>query len=95
MPGLPDGATKWGSNAICANQAMYAPRRFVSVQGHPEFNGAIVHELLDVRHAAGRISKAQFEDALHRCDDVHDGELISSVFVRFLLDGREEGATFP
>ncbi|CAI4210773.1 unnamed protein product [Parascedosporium putredinis] len=42
---FPSDAVPLGSTDICAVQAMYAPRRYFSVQGHPEFTEDIVREI--------------------------------------------------
>ena len=67
---------------------MYAPKRFISVQGHPEFSGPLVRMILEARHMAGIIPTPLFEDAIRRVDDEHDGELIAEVFLNFVREGR-------
>ena len=65
---------------------MYAPKRFISVQGHPEFQGSFVRTMLEARHKMGIIDKSDFEDAIRRVDDEQDGALIGGVFLKFLLE---------
>lgn len=75
-----------GSTSICAIQGMYVPKKLVTVQGHPEFNGEIVREILEVRRKAGVFSDEVFEDGLSRVDRYQDGVLVAQAFLRFLLE---------
>ena len=84
--GCPPGVECWASSPRCQNQAMYAPKRFISVQGHPEFQGSFVRPILEARHNMGLFDDAVFEDAIRRVDDEHDGPVIGGVFLRFLLE---------
>lgn len=82
----PPGATILGSSPLCAAQGLYAPRRFVTVQGHPEFNGEIQKEIIDSWTQAGIFSEAQSQDALSRVNNPHDGVAIGTTFLTFLLE---------
>ena len=84
--GFPDNVEIWAMSPICPNQAMLRPKRFITVQGHPEFNGPIERFMLEARHAKGVIDTPTFKDAILRVDDEHDGEFISGIFVNFLLE---------
>ena len=68
---------------------MYSPGHFVTVQGHPEFTGDIVTEIVGLRTEAGIFSKEQSTDALGRAKNQHDGVAIGAVFLKFLLQGVE------
>ncbi len=65
---------------------MYIPRRMIAVQGHPEFNGFIMREMLARRYEMGLFDAATLQDAMLRADDAHDGVHIAGVFLRFLRD---------
>lgn len=78
-----------GSSPLCAVQGMYSPGHFVTVQGHPEFTGDIVDEIVRMRTDAGVFSKEQSADALSRAGRPHDGVAIGTVFLKFLLEGVE------
>lgn len=78
-----------GSSPRCAVQGMYSPGHFITVQGHPEFTGEIVSEIVELRTEAGVFSKEQSEDALNRAGEPHDGVAIGMVFLKFLLQGVE------
>ncbi|PLB47196.1 class I glutamine amidotransferase-like protein [Aspergillus steynii IBT 23096] len=82
----PANVVPLGSSPRCAVQGMYLPGRFVTVQGHPEFNEEIVTEVVTLRGKAGVFSKEQTEDALERAKNEHDGVAIGSVFLNFLLE---------
>jgi hypothetical protein len=65
---------------------MYAPSRFVTVQGHPEFTGEIVTEIVQNRARLGVFNESQAQDALERAGNEHDGVAIGTAFLRFLLE---------
>lgn len=85
----PPNVVPLGSSPRCAVQGMYSPGHFLTVQGHPEFNGEIVSEIVRLRTEAGVFSKEQSEDALNRAGWTHDGVAVGVVFLRFLLEGVE------
>ena len=70
----------------CAVHAIYASKRLITVQGHPEFNEEIMREILSMRHEQGIFTDAQFEDATARADKYQDGVVVSQAFVKFLLE---------
>ncbi|OGE48314.1 hypothetical protein PENARI_c030G04986 [Penicillium arizonense] len=82
----PPDVTPLGSSPRCAVQGMYSPRRFVTVQGHPEFTGDIVTEIIESRAKSGIFKEAQGKDALSRAHNEHDGVAIGAVFLKFLLE---------
>ncbi|KAL4931630.1 type 1 glutamine amidotransferase [Aspergillus undulatus] len=82
----PEGVTALGSSGRCAVQGMYKAGKFVTVQGHPEFKGDIVEEVVNLRAEAGVFDKEQAEDALERASKPHDGLAIGVAFLRFLLE---------
>lgn len=82
----PENVTLLGSSPRCAVQGMYAPRRFVTVQGHPEFTREIETEIIQRRAEAGVFSEEQARDALGRAGNEHDGVAIGTTFLKFLLE---------
>ncbi|KAG9237811.1 class I glutamine amidotransferase-like protein [Amylocarpus encephaloides] len=70
----------------CAVHGMYVPRRLITVQGHPEFTGDIMKDILVARHKQGLFDDALFEDALGRFDEDHDGVVTATAFLKFLLE---------
>lgn len=85
----PANVTPLGSSPRCAVQGMYLPGKFITVQGHPEFTGYIVTEIVITRAKLGVFSKEVSEDALDRAVIEHDGLAIGTVFLNFLLEDRE------
>ncbi|KOC08916.1 class I glutamine amidotransferase [Aspergillus flavus AF70] len=81
----PTNVIPLGSSSNCAIQGMYRPGKFITVQGHPEFNGFIVSEVVNKRARAGVFPKELSDDALARVELAHDGLDILVVFLRFLL----------
>jgi GMP synthase-like glutamine amidotransferase len=82
----PSNVTPLGSSPRCEVQGMYREGKFITVQGHPEFSGDIVSEVVKLRAEAGVFEKEQAEDALRRADKPHDGVKIGVAFLRFLLE---------
>ena len=82
----PEGVEELGSSPVCRVQGMYAPRRLITVQGHPEFDQEIVTEILESRHAMGIFDDEAFEAAMRRVGRPHDGVVVGKAFVDFLLD---------
>ncbi|CAG8274944.1 unnamed protein product [Penicillium olsonii] len=83
---VPPNVISLGSSPRCEVQGMYAARRFITVQGHSEYNEAIVKEIVNIRTRAG-VFKAEFaQDALDRAGKDHDGLGIATVFLKFLLE---------
>lgn len=83
---IPPDVISLGSSPRCEVQGMYAPRRFITVQGHPEFNGEIVTAIVRVRAEMGVFKEEFTRDALDRANNEHDGVAIGAVFLRFLLE---------
>ena len=82
----PQGVEDLGSSPICKVQGMYAPRRLMTVQGHPEFNQEIMTEILNSRHALGVFDDEAFQIGMERVVKPHDGLIVSQAFIRFLLE---------
>lgn len=88
----PDGVEKLAYTAKCSVHGMYLANRFITVQGHPEFDERITKELLTARNAAGIIDDNTFQDAMTRADKHHDGVLVAQAFLRFLLNADRQTA---
>ncbi|CEJ58459.1 hypothetical protein PMG11_07113 [Penicillium brasilianum] len=82
----PSAVTLLGSSPRCAVQGMYSPRRFITVQGHPEFNEEIEIEIVNHLTKEGVFSEIQAQEALSRVGNEHDGVSIGGTFLKFLLD---------
>ncbi|KAF2217343.1 hypothetical protein CERZMDRAFT_109087 [Cercospora zeae-maydis SCOH1-5] len=82
----PKGTEPLGHSPRCDVQGMYIKNRLITVQGHPEFNGDIVAELLDSRHEKGIFDDAMYKDGMDRVRLHHDGVTIGAAFLRFLLE---------
>ena len=82
----PDGVESLAYTEKCAVQGMYVPQRFITVQGHPEFDEEIMRELMIVRHEAGIFDDEVFEDSMGRVDKYQDGVVVSKAFLEFLLE---------
>ncbi|KAJ5690398.1 hypothetical protein N7462_004790 [Penicillium macrosclerotiorum] len=82
----PGDVTLLGFSPRCAVQGMYSPRRFITVQGHPEFTGEIETEIIKNRTKTGVFTEEQARDALDRAGNEHDGVAIGTTFLKFLLE---------
>ncbi|KAJ5312338.1 hypothetical protein PENANT_c011G05694 [Penicillium antarcticum] len=82
----PPNVIPLGSSPRCAVQGMYTPRRFITVQGHPEFTGDMVTTIVGSRAESGIFKPDQARDALSRAHNQHDGVDIGAVFLKFLLE---------
>lgn len=82
----PQSVEKLGHTAVCEVQGMYIRGRLITVQGHPEFNGDIVSELLDSRHDRGIFDDVMYKDGMSRVRNHHDGVAVGAGFLRFLLE---------
>ncbi|CAK7211718.1 hypothetical protein SCUCBS95973_001214 [Sporothrix curviconia] len=79
----PAGAIPLASTDKCAVQGMLVPGRAVTVQGHPEFTGTIVREILESRHDGGILDDSIYQNGIDVVDDAHDGEAIARAFLKF------------
>ena len=82
----PAGVESLGHSPVCKVQGMYAPRRLLTVQGHPEFNQEIMEEILDTRHKTGIFDDEAYETHMKKVAMEHDGVVVSQAFLRFLLE---------
>jgi GMP synthase-like glutamine amidotransferase len=83
---FPPNTTPLAHTPRCANQGMYSTQhRFLTVQGHPEFNRDMVTKILTARRDAHVISDEMYQDGIKRVGDTHGGAVIARAFLRFLL----------
>lgn len=82
----PSSVEKLGNTSVCEVQGMYIKNRLITIQGHPEFTGDIVSELLETRHARGILDDNLYNDGMNRVRNNHDGVAVGAAFVRFLLE---------
>lgn len=85
LPSCPADVECLGSSPRCPVQGLYSKSRFISMQGHPEYNAEIAGELMDLRRGI-LLSEETFGDGKSRVQNPHDGEMIAATFLRFLLD---------
>lgn len=99
----PPGVEKLGYTPRTEVPALYVQNRLISVQGHPEFDGAIVAAIAQSRYDMGLFDQELYDDAMskfryRRCTDIadfrigrvyhpHHGSHIGYIFVKFLLNG--------
>jgi GMP synthase-like glutamine amidotransferase len=87
---VPEGAENLGATERCEIQGLYAPGRYISVQGHPEFTEDIVREILLARGHAGIFTGDELEDYLSRVGLEHDGVVVAKAFLKFIKEGTEQ-----
>ena len=84
---FPKNSIPLGSNNICEVQGFYSPGKYITVQGHPEFNEEIISEILFNRHTVGIFTDEVYNDAMKRAPLPHDGVAISKAFLKFWREG--------
>lgn len=82
----PKGVENLAYTSKCDVHAMYVPRRLITIQGHPEFTGDIMREILTTRHKLGVFDKETYDEMMGRVDKYQDGVVVSQAFLRFLLE---------
>ncbi|KAH8722338.1 class I glutamine amidotransferase-like protein [Phaeosphaeriaceae sp. PMI808] len=82
----PAGVEKLCASPRCLVQGMYKKDKFISVQGHPEFNEGIMVEVVKTRNKQGIFTDEQARDAIERSGKQHDGVNIAKAYLRFLLE---------
>jgi GMP synthase-like glutamine amidotransferase len=82
----PEGVEHLGHTDRCSVQGMYIKNRLITVQGHPEFNGDVVSELLRRRHDQGIFDDEMYNEGMSRVQKPHDGVAVAVGFLRFLLE---------
>ncbi|QSZ28762.1 hypothetical protein DSL72_003267 [Monilinia vaccinii-corymbosi] len=70
----------------CATHGMYIKGRLITVQGHPEFTGDIVRELMEARHDVGIFDDETFNEAIGRIKEDHDGVVVAQAFLKFMRE---------
>lgn len=83
---FPEGLESLGSSPVCSVQGMYAPRRVITVQGHPEFTARIMREIVETRHKTGIFDDEAYKAHGTKIELPHDGVAVASGFIRFLLE---------
>ena len=83
----PPGVEELGSSDTCKVQGMYAPGKFITVQGHPEFTEPIVRELVIYRHAQKIFDERTYDEGMKKVAKEHDGLIVATAFINFLLEG--------
>jgi GMP synthase-like glutamine amidotransferase len=83
---LPEGVENLGQTDICAIHGMYAQRRLISVQGHPEHTSDISREILDMRRKMGIFSDETYREMIGRVDREHDGVVVGVAVIKFLQE---------
>ena len=81
----PSGVIPLGASPVCEVQGMFRPQKFLTLQGHPEFNGEIMVHLLKASDDLGFEDKTLFEDAMSRVHDDHDGTIVAATMLKFLI----------
>ncbi len=82
----PEGVEELGSSPVCQVQGMYSPKRFITTQGHPEFNQEIMTEIINTRHATGIFDDEAYKKHMGKVELPHDGLIVSQAFLKFLLE---------
>lgn len=80
----PEGAEPLAETDVCSTQGFLLPGKAITVQGHPEFTGEIVTEILGLRVETKIISQDLYKSGMDRVRDDHDGVKIAQAFLKFV-----------
>lgn len=80
---IPEGTQLVAYNDVCEIQGLYIPHRLITFQGHPEYDGQTVRDIVDVRESLGVFSKEYAEECRAHSKFPQDGPHIAR---RFLQD---------
>lgn len=81
----PVGTESLGSSAVCDVQGQFRSGKLLTLQAHPEFNGEIMRQLLEVSDDLGFEDRTLWEHAMKRSQVPHDGELVAEVAINFVM----------
>lgn len=80
----PAGAEELAETDVCASQGFILPGKAITVQGHPEFTGEIVPEIMGLRHETGIFDDELYKSGMERAQKEHDGVRIAQTFLKFV-----------
>jgi GMP synthase-like glutamine amidotransferase len=83
---IPQGIESLAHSPVCSVQGMYASKRLLTVQGHPEFTQEIMEEILDTRHKTGIFDDEAYETHMKKVALEHDGVAVGRAFLRFMSE---------
>ncbi|MEM7733891.1 MAG: type 1 glutamine amidotransferase [Pseudomonadota bacterium] len=86
----PSGASVIGSNAFCENAALLYDNRILTIQPHPEFDGEIVQQLIDLR-GKGLVEPDRLSAAQTVQHEPHDSARFVDRIARFFREGASHG----
>ncbi|KAF9436055.1 hypothetical protein BGZ76_004934 [Entomortierella beljakovae] len=83
---VPDNFTLLASTAHTPNQSMISDdKQIVTLQGHPEFTGTIMREIIKFRTANGIFSQELSEAALKTIDSPLDSDKAAARLIKFVV----------
>ncbi|KAF9351485.1 hypothetical protein BGX26_010517 [Mortierella sp. AD094] len=84
---VPEGFTLLATTAHTANQSMISnDNRIVTLQGHPEFTGAIMREFIKFRTANGTFNKELSESSMKLVDNPLDSDKVAARLLQFTVE---------
>ena len=82
----PEGVEELGWSDQCEVQAMYIPKKVITIQAHPEFTEDMMRELLEARRKQKIFNEEVYQDGIGRAAKPQDGVLVAKAFLRFLME---------
>jgi GMP synthase-like glutamine amidotransferase len=70
---------------VCHNQGFYKPGAYITLQGHPEFNGFIIRDIVETRKKLGVFDDETANEYIKRSTGPNDGSTIAKSLVEFLV----------
>eukprot|EP01111_Echinosteliopsis_oligospora_P017401 TRINITY_DN7515_c0_g1_i1.p1 TRINITY_DN7515_c0_g1~~TRINITY_DN7515_c0_g1_i1.p1 ORF type:complete len:258 (-),score=31.53 TRINITY_DN7515_c0_g1_i1:18-770(-) len=81
---LPSGTLPIAETNACSVQGMLIPGKIFTLQGHPEFTGQIVSEILKKIREGGGIDEGEYKSGMARVLEEHDGVIVGQALLRFM-----------
>lgn len=83
----PDSAILLGSTEHTKIQGLYKPKRLLTIQAHPEFDGELMHLVYDLMEDHGDLTKAEVAQGKAQIAGETDAKVVLDAFARFLVEG--------
>lgn len=81
---VPKGTELLAYNDVCQVQGLYRPNKLVTFQGHPEYDGRTVRDIVETRESSGVFSNDQAESYRERSRQPEDGPAIATRMLKDL-----------
>ncbi|SFJ05579.1 type 1 glutamine amidotransferase [Jannaschia pohangensis] len=81
----PEGATCLASSPFCTNAMLSYGHKAFTVQPHPEFDGPLIHDMIQMRRGTGTYPDDLMQSALSDVDRANDSDRMARMIANFFL----------